>query len=116
MLDLPIADGSVAGAVALYAIVHFDLDELHAATRELARVLAPGAPLLLSFHVGTETVHLDSWWDQVVDLDFHFFEVSVVEAALESAGFGVEARVERQPHTAIEHPSRRAYLLARKPG
>jgi len=36
--------------------------------------------------------------------------------ALTAAGFGIEARLERAPYLGHEHPSRRAYLLARKPG
>ena len=35
---------------------------------------------------------------------------------MQAAGFMVEARIERQPYEAVEHPSRRAYLLARKLG
>jgi hypothetical protein len=34
---------------------------------------------------------------------------------LETAGFSIEAKVERQPYSRVEFPSQRAYLLARKP-
>jgi hypothetical protein len=34
---------------------------------------------------------------------------------LEEAGFTVEVRIEREPNPEVEHPSRRGYLLARKP-
>jgi len=36
-------------------------------------------------------------------------------SALKTAGFGIEARVERAPYIGHEYPSQRVYLLARKP-
>lgn len=35
-------------------------------------------------------------------------------AALEAAGFSIEAQLEREPYPDVEYPSRRAYLLARR--
>ena len=31
---------------------------------ELRRVLRPGGLLLLAFHIGDDTIHLDEWWGQ----------------------------------------------------
>ncbi len=39
---------------------------------ELRRVLRPDGLLLLTFHVGDDTIHLDHWWDQAVCVDFFF--------------------------------------------
>lgn len=113
---LPYADGALAGATAFYAIVHLTADELSDACAELARALAPGAPLLLSFHLGDERVHLDAWWERPVQVDFFFHPRARVEEALRGAGFAVEACLERAPDPAVEHPTTRCYLLARGPG
>lgn len=72
MLALPMADGSAAGIVGFYSIVHFSPEQLRRAIGEMARVLRPGAPLLLSFHVGDETVHVDELFGVRASLDFAF--------------------------------------------
>jgi hypothetical protein len=77
-------------------------------------VLRPGGVVLLSFHIGTERVKRDELLGEAVDLEFVFFERQVVETALEEAGLTIEARIERAPYTAVEHPSLRGYLLANR--
>lgn len=115
MLALDAEPASWAGITAFYAIVHLTPQELPIAFAELYRVLAPGGLVLLSFHLGRERIHLETWFDQAVDLDFYLFEWPQVEGALEGAGFTIEARIERAPYVEVEHPTRRAYLLARRP-
>ena len=111
---LPLDDGSLRAAVALYAIVHLSLDELRAFAGELARVLDLGAPALISFHVGTDRVHLDEFLGAPVDLTFSFFETAQVADALTAAGLTVEVRLERAPYLPHEYPSTRAYLWVRR--
>ncbi|HEU0078325.1 MAG TPA: class I SAM-dependent methyltransferase [Longimicrobiaceae bacterium] len=114
MLALPLPDGAAAGIVAFYAIVHFSPDQLRTALREMHRVIQPGAPLLLSYHVGEQVVHVDEMFGRRASVDFLFHPVDDVEAALREAGFeGVETIV-RDPYPE-EHPSRRAYVFARRP-
>jgi len=110
-LDLP--DASLAGIVALYSVIHLDPEELGMAFRELRRVLADKGVLLVSFHVGDHTLHLDELWGQPVSLDFRFLLPGTVVAAIHSAGFLVTESVEREPYEAVEYPSRRCYLFAR---
>jgi SAM-dependent methyltransferase len=109
---LDVLDGAWAGAVAFYCIVHFTIEELAPALRELRRAIAPGGPLLVAFHVGDERLHLDEFLGQPVDLDWIFHPRAAVERALDDAGFTVEAALERVAYPS-EHPTRRAYLLAR---
>lgn len=116
MLALPLADGAAAGIVAFYAIVHFSADQLRTAIGEMHRVMRPGAPLLLAFHVGDEVVHVDEMFGHRASIDFRFHPVEVVEAALHGAGFAEVEPIVREPYPVVEHPTRRAYVFARKPG
>lgn len=109
---LPFADGACAGVVGYYAIVHLPGDALPRVCEELRRVVREGAPVLLAFHVGDERVHLDAWWELPVSVDFFLHPVARVEEALRAAGFRVDARLERRPDPAVEHPSERAYVFA----
>ena len=113
MLALPLAAGTLAGVVAFYAIVHFDEPQVAAACREFRRVLAPGGLALLAFHIGEQVVHVDTLFGAAVDLDFRFHRVDAVVQALTAAGLHVIERAEREPYEGAEHPSRRAYLLAK---
>lgn len=108
-------DESWGGIVALYSIIHIPREEVTDALRELFRVLRPGAPLLLSFHIGQEILHLDELWGEEVSLDFIFFEPVEMRDYLSAAGFLVEDTVEREPYKDIEYQSRRAYIFARRP-
>ena len=115
MLSLDADDGAWGGIVAFYSIIHVPPDELSRALRELWRVLQAGGVLLLSFHVGDETVHLDEWWGEEVSVDFFFFRQEEIEARLTTAGFEVEEVIRRPPYGDVEHQSQRAYVFARKP-
>lgn len=109
-LDFPDAD--LAGIVAFYSIVHFEPTELDQIFRECRRVLADDGLMLLAFHIGDETVHLDEMWGKPVNLDFRFHQPDDVIASLKSANLIVTESVEREPYEDAEYPSRRCYLLA----
>ena len=110
---LPLRRAALGGAVAFYCLIHLDDQGLAAAATELARVVAPGGPLLVAFHAGEEVRHLDDWWDQPVDLDFRFLTAARVVPLLEAAGFTIEATLTRSPYEP-EHPTQRTYVLARR--
>jgi SAM-dependent methyltransferase len=109
---LPFADASLGGAVAFYCLIHLDDAGLDVAAAELARTIAPGGVLLTAFHTGTEVRHLDTWYDQPVDLDFRYYEPTTITTRLEAAGFAIEATLDRAPHPHESTP--RTYLLARR--
>lgn len=52
--------------------------------------------LLLTFHIGIETRHPDTWFDQPVQLDFHFFEIEEMKSYLQSAGWHTEEVTSRE--------------------
>jgi ubiquinone/menaquinone biosynthesis C-methylase UbiE len=116
MLALDLPDASLAGIAAFYAIVNLSRESLPQVFREMARALQPGGLLLLSFHIGDQTLHRDEWWDRTVAMDFHFLQPLSVQRDLEAAGLAVEEVIEREPYApGVEHQCRRAYIFARKP-
>lgn len=112
MLRLGLDDGSLGGIVAFYAVVNLTPDQVDQALRECRRVLAPGGHLLLAFHIGDETRHLDEFLDHPVSMDFSYFRPDDIVARLEAAGLAVAEVTIRYPYPDVEHPSRRAYILA----
>jgi SAM-dependent methyltransferase len=115
MLSLPAPDGGWGSMVALYSVIHLEDDELAVACAEFARVLRPGGLALIAFHGGSEVRHLGDWWGTAVSIDVHFRSADDAAAALTGAGLHPEARLEREPYLAVEGPTARVYLLARKP-
>ena len=119
-LDAP--DGSWGGAVALYSIIHLEPEERRLAFREIARALRPGGWLLLAFHVSAadhptgSSVHLETWLGASVDLTAYFLEPGDILRELGDAGLEVRARLDREPWSTTEYPSRRCYILARRTG
>ena len=118
MTDLEEQDGGWAAAVVLYSIIHLSPRDRESALREFARVIQPGGALLISFHVSTEeqpsgtAIHLETWFDQPVDITGFFLAPETVIATLADVGFEVVVRLERQSLADDEYPSRRCYLLA----
>ena len=116
MTSLDEPDGAWAGIAAFYSIIHVPPGEVVAALTEMRRVLQPGGLLLLAFHIGDEVVRPEEMMGRPVALDFWFYTPGQMRGWLEEAGYVVEEVIEREPYAPdVEHQSRRAYMLARKP-
>jgi SAM-dependent methyltransferase len=113
MTALELPDSSLAGVIAFYSVIHFEPSALARVMVEIRRVLAVGAPALVSFHVGEQVVHVEDLFGARVSLDFRFHVPRDVIHALRGADLRVIEHVEREPYEGAEYPSRRCYLLAR---
>jgi SAM-dependent methyltransferase len=120
LLALPAADGAWSGAVCAYAIIHLEEHQRPVAFRELARAIRREGWLLLSFHISGEgrqpgeVQHVERWWEQDVDLEFHFLSPRTIADEVRSAGFEVMAVTERSPWPQVEAQTRRCHLLAKR--
>jgi SAM-dependent methyltransferase len=114
MLDMPRADGTVAGVVAFYSIVHFSPAQLRRALAEMYRVVRPEGRLLLAFHAGEGEVHVKEFLGHPVTLDFAYFRPAAIADELAEAGFVKVEVIERDPYPDVEYSSRRAYVFASK--
>ncbi|MFF4956159.1 class I SAM-dependent methyltransferase [Streptomyces sp. NPDC001222] len=113
MTELPLADGTLAGALVWYSTVQTPPLELPRYFREFHRVLAPGGHLLTAFKVGDECVHLDHAYGHDLSLDVYRVRPEQVSASLTDAGFEEVARLVRAADERENTPQ--GYLLARKP-
>lgn len=114
MLSLSKKDEEFGAVLAFYAIVHFTYEEIEKAFSEIYRVLKTSGQFLFSFHVGSEEIKLDEFLEQKVNITFYFFEVDRILQILEKTGFKVKETIIRYPYKDVEHPSKRAYILAEK--
>lgn len=114
LLALPYNANHLASAVAFYAIVHFDYDQIARAFKEINRVLKKGAHFLFSFHVGEETVHFDQANGIAVDIDLHFFQTNQILELLRDNNFRIIDAIERLPYPDVEYATKRAYMWAEK--
>ncbi len=115
LLKLKFDDDSIAGAVAFYAIVNFTEEQVGIALREVFRVIQPGGRFLFTFHIGEETIHIDEFLGNKVDIDFMFFTTEFMFSCLKDIGFEKVEIIEREPYPEVEYSSQRAYVFARKP-
>lgn len=95
MTALDIPDGSRAGVVAWYSLIHIPAAERGGVLAEFRRVLRPGGKLLLAFQSGTDILHLDEGYGHAISLDFHRISTGELAGALAAAGFTVELRLDR---------------------
>jgi SAM-dependent methyltransferase len=107
-LDRP--DASLAGLVAWYSVINVPDDALPAVFAGFRRVLAPGAPVILAFQAGDETLVRK-------DITFHRRRPEAVAALLADAGLELVLQSVREPagHPGLVERVPQAYLVARRP-
>ncbi|WP_370409822.1 class I SAM-dependent methyltransferase [Streptomyces fradiae] len=94
MTELDLPDGSMAGLVAWYSLIHVPDAELDRTLAHFHRVLRPGGPLLLAFHAGDENrLKTEGYGGHPMRLHVHLREPEQLAGRLAAAGFAVEARM-----------------------
>ncbi|MET7701709.1 methyltransferase domain-containing protein [Streptomyces sp. NPDC005485] len=91
MTDLNLSDGSIAGLVAWYSLIHIPDTQIGTVFKHFHRVLQPGGPLLLSFHVGdTSKVKTEGYGGHPMKVTVHRRRHSQMIGWLNEAGFTVD--------------------------
>lgn len=103
LTSLSHGDGSVAGVLTWYSLIHMDQDELKRAFGEIRRVLMPGGILVLGFFDGVEV----EGFEHKVTAAFRW-PVDALADRLSEQGFEEVERLqrpqrggERRPHAAL---------------
>lgn len=109
MTELAVPDASLAGLVAWYSIVNLPDAALPAVFAEFRRVLAPGAPVMLAFQTGDETLVREH-------ITFYRRRPEAVAALLAAAGLAPVLRTVREPaeHPGLVEQVPQAYLVFRR--
>ncbi|MFI9019314.1 class I SAM-dependent methyltransferase [Streptomyces griseus] len=91
MTDLAFADASMTGLVAWYSLIHVPDDEISSVFAHFQRVLRPGGPLLLGFHVGDEPqLKTQGYGGHPMNVYVHRRQHGQLFAWLNDTGFTVE--------------------------
>ncbi len=94
MTDLDLADASVAGLLAFWSLIHVPDEAVPAVLRGFRRVLRPGGPLMLGFHVGDGArLKTRGYGGHPMRVHVHRRPPERVAAWLRDAGFTVEAHL-----------------------
>ncbi|GHF37973.1 methyltransferase [Kitasatospora xanthocidica] len=112
MTDLDLADESVAGLLACWSLIHIPDEAVPTVFGHFRRVSRPGAPLLLGFHVGSESrLKTQGYGGHPMKVHVHRRRPEQVAAWLREAGFTVEAHLLTDPDESLPG----ALLFARRP-
>ncbi|WP_143738958.1 class I SAM-dependent DNA methyltransferase [Microbacterium sp. Yaish 1] len=112
LAELPLADGSVAGVLAWYSVIHANADELAAIADETARVTTAGGLVLLGFQSGRGTRRIERAYGHDVALDAVLHDPQDVAAELVAHGFTVLEAFERSARDGERHAQ--GFVLARR--
>ncbi|MGW1816766.1 class I SAM-dependent methyltransferase [Streptomyces sp. NPDC002125] len=94
MTGLAQADGSVGALLAFWSLIHIPDDSVPTVFTEFRRVLRPGAPLLLGFHMGDESrLKTQGYGGYPMKVHVHRRLPAQVTAWLSDAGFTVQAQM-----------------------
>jgi len=111
MTDLRLADDSVAGLLAFWSLIHVPDDAVPAVFVHFRRVLRPGGPLLLGFHVGNGSrLKTQGYGGHPMKVHVHRRQPDRVAAWLRDAGFAIEAQMLLDPDDSVPG----ALLFARR--
>lgn len=112
MTDLDLGDASVAGLLAWWSLIHIPDEEVPTVFAHFHRVLRPGRPLQLGFHVGdVSRLKTEGYGGHPMKVHVHRRQPDKVASWLRDAGFEVEAQWLLGPDERVPQ----AILFARRP-
>jgi SAM-dependent methyltransferase len=98
MADLDLADDSVTGVLAFWSVIHVPDHSVPGVFAQFHRVLRPGCPLLVGFHVGVETCHTSEGYSgRSINVHSYRRRPAKVAQWLREAGFTIEAELVMRP-------------------
>jgi ubiquinone/menaquinone biosynthesis C-methylase UbiE len=98
MTELDLPDGSVAGLIAWWSLIHIPDEEVPAVFRHFHRVLRPDSPLQIGFHVGDESrFKTEGYGGHPMKVHVHRRRPEQVAEWLRQAGFVIEAQLLTDP-------------------
>lgn len=98
MTDLDLADDSVAGLLAFWSVIHVPDELVPQVFAEFHRVVRPGGPVLVGFHVGDGTrTTTEGYSGRAIHVDSHRRRPAQISHWLREAGFRVEAALVMRP-------------------
>ncbi|ALG09357.1 class I SAM-dependent methyltransferase [Kibdelosporangium phytohabitans] len=110
MTDLALPAASVTGLIAWQSLIHIPDDEVKVVLNHFHRVLRPGGPLQLLFHVGDSTrLKTEGYGGHPMKVHIHRRQPDQVSDWLRDSGFKVEAYTMLDPG---EKPQ--AFVFARR--
>jgi SAM-dependent methyltransferase len=111
MTDLRLADASVAGLLAFWSLIHIPDETVPSVFGHFRRVLRPGGPLLLSFHVGDgPRLKTQGYGGHPMNVWINRRQPGQVAAWLRDTGFAIEAQLLLDPDGSVPG----AVLFARR--
>jgi SAM-dependent methyltransferase len=114
MTALDVEDGSLAGIIAFYSVIHIPREGAPAVLGEFRRAIRPGGELVLAVHAGTGSVRRDDFLGQPVPFEATFFERDELVSLVDDAGFQLEEALRRAPYD-DEAQTQRLYVRALRP-
>ncbi|QWF77787.1 class I SAM-dependent DNA methyltransferase [Amycolatopsis sp. CA-230715] len=99
MTDLALPDALVTGLLAWWSLIHVPDDEVPAVLAHFHRVVRPGGPVQLGFHVGDEAeLKTQGYGGHPMRIHVHRRPAERVAAWLRDAGFDIEAQLSLGPN------------------
>lgn len=98
MTDLDLADDSVAGVLAFWSVIHVPDELVPQVFAEFHRVVRPGGPVLVGFHVGDGTrTTTEGYSGRTIRVDSHRRRPAQISQWLREAGFRIDAELLMRP-------------------
>jgi SAM-dependent methyltransferase len=113
MRSLPLEDGSLAGVVAFYSVIHIPREVVPRVLSEFHRVLRAGGRVLLAVHGGTGLLEENDILNRRVRYVATLFEPDELTGLVEGAGFTDVEAMQREKYDFETH-SPRVYAEAMK--